>query len=258
MYLGAALALVALGGTVVRGWAGWGPLAHGSFVVLAATALLALGVIVRLPWARQPTDQGRRATSTLMTLGAAVALVGAAGALGVAGRAGQAGSRAALAGVTACVVLLLVNLVSRTPLSESGLLLALVWSGWALAPTGASTWAVLTGLGVMWAGFGHRVARGRRTAGALGSALALVACVGLGAGPWSWAARAGLATGAACGLGMFLRGGANHWLALGAGASTALAASAAGVVAGPAVALLAGGLATMTVSWIALRRAGSP
>ena len=57
------------------------------------------------------------------------------------------------------------------------------------------------------------------------------------------------------GLGLFLRGRANYWLALGAGAATALAASVAGDVVGPSLALLVGGLATMVVSWIALRSA---
>ena len=75
------------------------------------------------------------------------------------------------------------------------------------------------------------------------------------AGPWAWPTRAGLAAVAVLGLGAFLRGRANYWLALGAGAATALAASVAGDVVGPALALLVGGLATMAVSWVALRSA---
>jgi hypothetical protein len=87
---------------------------------------------------------------------------------------------------------------------------------------------------------------------ALGAALALVASVGMAAGPWAWPTRAALAAVAILGLGAFLRGRANYWLALGAGAATALAASVAGHVVGPALALLLGGLATMVVSWVAL------
>ncbi len=257
MYLGAALALVALGGSVVRGWSDVGSVTRGVFVALAAAALLALGLVVRLPWTRVPTDRGRRASSSLLTAGAAVALGGLGGVLAVAERSADTGPQLAVACVAAGLALLVVNVVARTPLSETGLLATLVWSGWVLTPSGPGTWAVLTGLGVAWAALGFRFARGRRTAGTLGAALALAAGVGLAAGPWAWPARAGLAAAAVFGLGSFLRGGANHWLALGAGASTALAASAAGRVVGPAVALLAGGVATMAVSWIALRTAGS-
>ena len=57
------------------------------------------------------------------------------------------------------------------------------------------------------------------------------------------------------GLVAFVRGRGNLWLARGAGASTALAASVAGAVVEPAIALLVGGLATMAVSWVALRSA---
>ena len=83
--------------------------------------------------------------------------------------------------------------------------------------------------------------------------LALASAVGLAQGSWSWPVRGALAAVAVAGLGLFLRGRANHWLALGAGAATALAASVAGGVLGPALALLVGGLATMGVSAIALR-----
>jgi hypothetical protein len=88
-----------------------------------------------------------------------------------------------------------------------------------------------------------------------GTGLALVASVGLAAGPWAWWARAGLIALTVGGLGAFLRGHANHWLALGAGSATALAASVAGATLGPALALLVGGLATVIVSGIALRSA---
>ncbi len=131
----------------------------------------------------------------------------------------------------------------------------MAWAAWVVVPPGPGTWAFLAGLGVVWAGLGMRWARGRRTAMGLGAALALVASVGMAAGPWAWPTRAALAAAAILGLGAFLRGRANYWLALGAGAATALAASVAGDVVGPALALLLGGLATMVVSWIALRSA---
>jgi hypothetical protein len=163
------------------------------------------------------------------------------------------GQAAAAVGVV--LAMLVVNLISRTPVSEAGLLGALAWAAWVVVPPGPGTWAFLVGLGVVWAGLSVRWARGRRTSMVLGATLALVASVGMAAGPWAWPTRAGLAAAAVLGLGAFLRGRANYWLALGAGAATALAASVAGDVVGPALALLVGGLATMVVSWIALRGA---
>ena len=140
------------------------------------------------------------------------------------------------------VAMLVVNLVARTPVSESGLLGALAWATWVVVPPGPGTWAFLVGLGV---GVGRaRACAGPGAAGrpmVLGAALALVASVGMAAGPWAWPTRAGLAAVAVLGLGAFLRGRANYWLALGAGAATALAASVAGDVVGPALALLLGG-----------------
>jgi hypothetical protein len=182
------------------------------------------------------------------TSGVGVALGSAQGAMS----SGAGNAARALGLVLAMVV---VNLIARTPASESGLLGALAWAAWVVVPPGPGTWAFLVGLGIVWAGLGMRWSRGRRTALGLGAALALVASVGMAAGPWAWPTRAALAAVAVLGLGAFLRGRANYWLALGAGSATALAASVAGDVVGPALALLVGGVATMGVSWIALRGA---
>lgn len=257
MYLGAGLAMLALAGSVARGWTDWDPVIRGTFVALAAVALITLGLFVRLPWDRTPTDQGRRAASSLLSAGAGVALIAVSSALAAGQRLAPAGPWLGATYVVAALAMVAVNLISRTPLSETALLVALAWGAWILVPAGQGTWAFLVVLGALWAAVGFRWARGGRTAGALGAALALVASVGLAAGPWAWPTRAGLAVTAVLCLATFVRGGANHWLALGAGASTALAASVAGVVVGPVVALLVGGLATMAVSWIALRTAGS-
>jgi hypothetical protein len=255
MYTGAALMLVSISGVVVRGWSAWDPSVRWTFAGLTTVALIAAGLFVRLPWSRALGDERRRAVSALLTTGVAVATTGVGVVLGSGQGALSAGPGNAARAAGVVLAMLLVNLVARTPVSESGLLGALVWATWVVVPPGPGTWAFLVGLGVAWAGLGMRWARGRRTALVLGAALALVASVGMAAGPWAWPTRAVQAVVAVLGLGAFLRGRANYWLALGAGAATALAASVAGDVVGPALALLLGGLATMVVSWIALRGA---
>lgn len=255
MYTGAALVLVSIGGVVVRGWAAWEPAVRWAFAGLTTVALIAAGLFVRLPWSRSLTGERRRAVSALLTTGVAVATTGVAVALGADRGAVSSGGASAALPVGVVLAMLLVNLVARTPVSESGLLAAVAWSAWVVVPPGPGTWAFLVGAGIAWGVLGMRVARGRRTAMALGVGLALVASVGMAGGPWAWPTRAALAATAVLGLVAFLRGRANHWLALGAAAATALAASVAGDVVGPALALLVGGLATMAVSWIALRSA---
>jgi hypothetical protein len=255
MYAGAGLVLVSVGGVVVRGWSAWEPGVQWAFAGLTTVALVAAGLFVRLPWSRGLGDERRRAVSALLTTGVAVAATGVSVALGSGQGALAADPGNAALAVGVVVGMLGVNVVSRTPVSESGLLGALAWAAWVVVPPGPGTWAFLVALGAVWAGLGMRWARGRRTAMVLGASLALVASVGMAAGPWAWPTRAGQAAVVVLGLGAFLRGRANHWLALGAGAATALAASVAGDVVGPALALLVGGLATMAVSWIALRSA---
>lgn len=256
MYTGAALALVAVGGSVLRGWTAWDPGLRWAFAGLSAVALIAVGLFVRLPWRRVPSDQRRRAVSALLTAGVAVATIGLGVAIGATQGLEQAAPQPTAVPAGVVVVMTLVNVIARTPVSEVVLLMAVAVSAWTVVPPGRGTLAFLTGLGVVWMVLGMRWARGRRTAAVAGAGLALVASVGLAVGPWTWPVRAGLGAVAILGLGAFMRGRANSWLALGAGASTALAASVAGDVVGPAVALLVGGLATMTVSWIALRSAG--
>ena len=255
MYTGAALVLVSISGVVVRGWAAWEPGLRWALGGLTTVALIAAGLFVRLPWSRAVSDERRRAVSALLTTGVAVATIGVGVAVGSGQGALSAGAGNATRAGGVVVAMLVVNLVARTPVSESGLLGALVWATWVVVPPGPGTWVFLMALGAVWAGLGMRWARGRRTAMVLGAALALVASVGMAAGPWAWPTRAGQAAVAVVGLGAFLRGRANYWLALGAGAATALAASVAGDVVGPALALLLGGVATMAVSWIALRSA---
>jgi len=255
MYTGAALVLVSIGGVVARGWGAWDPDARWAFAGLMTVALVAAGLFVRLPWSREVSDERRRAVSGLLTTGVAVAATGVAVALGSAQGAASAGPGTVARALALVVTMLVVNVIARTPVSESVLLGALTWSAWVAVPPGPGTWAFLTALGALWAALGMRWARGRRTSMVLGAALALVASVGMAVGPWAWPTRAGLAAVAVLGLGAFLRGRANYWLALGAGAATALAASVAGDVVGPALALLIGGVATMIVSWIALRSA---
>ena len=255
MYTGAALVLVSIGGVVVRGWDAWDPGLRWAFACLSTVALVAAGLFLRLPWSRPVSDERRRAVSALLTAGVAVATTGMVVVLGSARGSSSADVGQAAAAVGVVLAMLVVNLISRTPVSEAGLLGALAWAAWVVVPPGPGTWAFLVGLGVVWAGLSVRWARGRRTSMVLGATLALVASVGMAAGPWAWPTRAGLAAAAVLGLGAFLRGRANYWLALGAGAATALAASVAGDVVGPALALLVGGLATMVVSWIALRGA---
>jgi hypothetical protein len=252
MYVGFGLILLALGGVAARGWAGWDDAMRWAIVALASVALLATGLFVRLPWTRALGDERRRAVSSMLALGSGLALLAAAIGLGV----GRGGEGPALAhGLGSVVAMLLVCVVARTPLAETALLAAAAWAAWLVVPAGPAIWVVLVGLGAAWALAGTRCARGRRTAAVAGTGLALVASVGLAAGPWAWWARAGLIALTIGGLGAFLRGHANHWLALGAGAATALAASVAGATLGPALALLVGGLATMAVSGIALRSA---
>lgn len=257
IYTGAALVLVSVIGVVARGWTDWEPAVRGVFAGLATVALVSAGLFVRLPWSRPLSDERRRAVSALLVTGVAGALTAMAAAPGSGAGVLSAGAGEAARAVGVLLAVLMANLVARTPVSESALLGALAWVAWVATPPGPGTWAVLVGLGAAWAaaGLGARWARGRRTALVLGSTLALLASVGMAAGPWAVPTRAALGVVVVLGLGGFLRGRANHWLALGAGAATALAASVAGDVVGPALALLVGGLATMAVSWIALRAA---
>ncbi len=251
VYAGAALVLLALGMVATRGWASWGEPMRWASAGLTAVALITAGLYVRLPWSRQPGDARRRAVSAMLTAGAGIALVGSSLSLGV--RQGQSTTTAIAASLLGAAGMALVVAAARSPLSETALLASLAWAVWVLVPPGPGTWAGLVGLGVAWVALGARVARGSRTAAVAGALVALTAAVGLADGPWTWWVRAALAGVAAFGLGAFLRGWANPWLALGAGAATALAASVAGAVIGPALALVVGGLATMIVSAIALR-----
>ncbi len=255
MYTGAALVLVSIGGVVVRGWDAWDPEVRWAFAGLSTVALVAAGLFLRLPWSRPVSDERRRAVSALLTTGVAVATTGIVVVLRSTPGSSSSDAGPAAAAVGVVLAMLVVNLICRTPVSEAGLLGALAWAAWVVVPPGPGTWAFLVGLGIVWAGLSVRWARGRRTSMILGATLALVASVGMAAGPWAWPTRAGLAAAAVLGLGAFLRGRANYWLALGAGAATALAASVAGDVVGPALAQLVGGVATMIVSWIALRSA---
>lgn len=265
MYLGACLALLAVTTVGARGWPQWTAAARGASVGMLAVSMVAAGLFIRLPWNRVVSAQRRRGVSTLLTGGAAVAVVAARAALGpaVADTAG-AGATSSPAGVSAGAVALaagaviaaiLISWIARTPLSESALLASLALAIWVLVPGGPAVWAALVGLGVVWALLGFWQARGQRTAAVAGVSLALLASVGLASGPWAWPARAILAAAAIGGLLAFLRGRANGWLALGAGAAAALAGAVAGHMLGPALALLLGGVATMVVSWIALRGA---
>jgi hypothetical protein len=251
VYVGAALVAVAVGGAAARGWPDWGVGMRAGSLALAGLGLLSAGLFARLPWARPAADGRRRAVSTLLTVGGGLALA-AVGVVSDVSRTASTGALVVQAGAAA-LAMLVVCVIARTPLSELALLGALAWGAWLLAPPGPATWAVLVGLGVGWVLLAARGARGRRTAAVSGSVLALVSSVGLAQGSWAWPVRGALAAVALAGLGMFLRGGPNPWLALGAGAATALAASVAGGVLGPALALLVGGLATMGVSAIALR-----
>jgi hypothetical protein len=195
--------------------------------------------------------------STLLTAATTGAATGVALAWPAA-RDATAGWPPVIGALGVLVALLAVNLIARSPVSESALLGCLGWLGWVTVPPGAGRWAALVGLGVIWATWGMRWARGRWVAGGLGAGLALAASVPLAEGGWEWPVRAGLSAVAAFGLVAFARGRANYWLALGAGAGTALAASVARDLVGPGPGLLIGGLATMAVSWIALRTAGTP
>ena len=253
VYVGAGLVLLAFLGAALRGWAGWDPTMRGSAVGLTALALVASGLFVRLPWGRRTTAQRRRAVSVLITAGLALAAVGSAAGLHL----GQASG--GVEGVLQAVAVVLAMAggcaVARTPLSETGLLGALAWAVWALVPVGPGTWWCLVGLGVAWAGLGLRLARAPRTAVTTGTALALVASVGLAQGQWAWPVRGALLALAVVGLGRFLRGGANGWLALGVGAAMALSGAVAGGALSPALTLMVAGVTTMAVSGLALRGA---
>lgn len=253
MYAGAGLVALAVGGAIARGWDGWDAAMRAASVGLTALALLTAGLFLRLPWTRRAGEERRRAVSAMLSLGAGLALVASGVGLGV----GQAvpGATAGAHAVVGVLAMLAVCAIARSALAELGLLLATAWAAWVVVPPGPGTWAALVVLGAGWALAGLRWARARRTAAVAGSALALVASIGLAQGPWAWPARGGLAALVVVGLVTFLRGGANPWLALGAGSATALAASVAGAALGPALALLIGGAATMLVSGIALRSA---
>jgi hypothetical protein len=253
VYAGAALVAIAVLGVAVRGWADASTGMRSAAIALTSVALLATGLFVRLPWARQPGDERRRAVSVLLTTGVGTVAVASGLALDVS--QGSGGATGVAHAIGAVLGMLLVVVVARTPLAELGLLAAMAWAVWVGVPVGAWTWVGLTGLGAAWALLGVRLARGRRTAVVAGVALALVGAVGMALGAMAWPVRALVATLAVTGLVAFLRGGAGHWLALGAASATALAASVAGGQLGPAPALLVGGLATMAVSAIALRGA---
>ncbi|HEX6888227.1 MAG TPA: hypothetical protein VF143_08985, partial [Candidatus Nanopelagicales bacterium] len=252
IYVGAGLVVLAAGGVALRAWADWDLALRAAAVALTSVALLATGLFVRLPWRRRPGPERRRAVSALLTAG--MGLVLTASALGLDIRQGGGGP-AVLHAAAAVLAMLLVAVVARTPLSETGVLLAATWAAWLLVPGAPWTWIVLAMLGLAWAAAGARLARGRRTAVVVGTGLALAGAVGMAQGAMLWWVRAALAGVTLVGLLAFLRGRANGWLALGAAAATALAASVAGGQLGPAPALLVGGLATMAVSAIALRSA---
>ena len=186
MYAGAALVLVSIGGVVVRGWAAWEPAVRWTFAGLTTVALIAAGLFVRLPWSRAVSDERRRAVSALLTTGRRrwprPGWASRSGPRRVRLSAGPGQCRPGAWGVV--LAMLVVNLIARTPVSESGAARS-PWRGrrgWSCRP-GPGTWAVLVGLGVAWAGLGMRWARGRRTAMVLGAALALVASVGMAGGP---------------------------------------------------------------------------
>lgn len=256
MYVGAGLVVVAVGRAVADGWQAWEPVLRWIFFGLVSVALFAVGLFVRLPWRSVPSGQRRRAVSTLLTAATTGATAGVVLAWPAA-RDTTAGWPSVVVGLGVLSALLMVNLIARSPLSESALLCCLGWVAWITVPPGPWRWAALLGLGALWAAFGMRWARGRWAAGALGAGLALASAVPLAEGGAQWPVRTGLGALAGFGLVAFMRGRANYWLALGAGASTALAASVARDFVGPGPGLLIGGLATMAVSWIALRTAGS-
>lgn len=251
LYVGALLVLVALASAVLRGWGGWDATLRWSTAGLSAVALVAAGLFARLGRGNEPSGQRRRAVSALLTGGTGIALVELAVLVGPQQGVATPGS-ALLAGV-AVLATLGCAAAARTPLSESGLLLALGWAAWLVVPAGPALWAGLAGLGVAWVLLGARWARGRRTSGVAGSLVALAAAVPLASGAWAWPTRAALATVMVVGLVRFLRGGAPRWLALAAGCALAVAVAVAGELLGPALALLVGGVATMGVSWLALR-----
>lgn len=254
MYAGALLMGLALAYVAVQGWPEWDLPARVSGLLLGSVALIATGLFVRLPWERSVSGERRRAVSALLTVGVGLGLA----ALGVLGQVGRAGDAATAVGhaVASVVLMLGACAVARSPFSEVALLGALAWAAWLVVPPGTAAWATLVGLGVAWVGLAARGARGRRTAAVAGTALALVASAQLGQGQWAWPVRAALAALAIGALVVFGRGGPNPWLALAAGAAAALAGAIAGGVLGPALALFIGGLATMVVSWVALRAAG--
>lgn len=251
MYAGAALVLVAVGGVTARGWGDWAIPMRAAVSILTSLGLVAAGLFARLPLSRTLGAERRRAVSSLLVTGVGIGVAGVSAVLGAQGAATATGA-AALAGVLAFV---LVNAAARTALSETALLGSLAWLTWVVLPDRPARWAAVLALGVAWVLAGVRWAAGRRTAAVAGASVALAAGVGVAVGPWAWPARLGLAVVAVLGLGAFLKGRANYWLALGAASATALAASVAGDVVSPALALLIGGLATMAVSGVALRHA---
>ncbi|MCU0300039.1 MAG: hypothetical protein MUF35_00355 [Candidatus Nanopelagicales bacterium] len=258
VYVGAGLAVLAVAGVAVRGWADWASGMRAAAVALTSVALLATGLFVRLPWSRRPGDERRRAVSALLAAGMGLVCVASGVALDV--RQGTAAALGLAHGLACVLAMLLVAAVARTPLTELAVLGAGAWAAWVLVPSGPWTWVAMVGLGSAWALVGWRVARGRRTAVVAGVGLALVGSVGMATqAALAWPVRGVLGALAVGGLLAFLRGGPAPWLALGAASATALAASVANDQLGPAPALLVGGVATMVVSAIALhgaRRAG--
>lgn len=267
MYAGALLVLLALGSAVLRGWADWEPGSRWATAILASLALLAPGLWARVSATQPLSAQRRRAVSAMVTCGTVVGIGALAVAIDPTPGTGQAGTVALAVGAVLAGAASVV--AGRSPLSETWLLAGLAWAAWLLVPRGPVAWTVLTAIGAGWALAAcgpwvvrgrtllppHGHLRGRRTALVVGPGLALLGGVALAMGPWAWPARLALLLVAGAAFTMFRRGAANHWLALAAGSGTALVAAVAGDVLGPALALLMGGVATMALSWLALRSA---
>ncbi len=261
IYLGGGLVAIAFAVVISRTWPEWGQSARWLGPSLLAVALLATGLLLRLPLLSSIEGPlaapRRRGISALLTAGATLAVVLMGIVLSV-DEVSPIGVRALHGGV-ALVAALAVTTLARSPMAESVVLLALSWSCWLLFPAGPWAWVALATLGLCWSllAWGRlgrlQVIRGERTAAVLGGLVALAACVGLAAGPWAWPTRGILVCVAGWGLMSFVRGGATAWLFLGAGAAAASGAAVAGDLLGPALALCAGGAATMLVSWLALR-----
>lgn len=253
LYCGASLVLLAVLGMGVRGWGQWQDGMRAAASALASLLLLASGLFLRLPWRSRMSDERNRAVSVMLGTGVAASLVGSAIVLGVSQSSDPVG--AAVQSGTGVLLLVGVNLVARTPFSETLLLGSICWLAWLTLPWRPGLWLVLAGLGVLWLLAGQRLGRGPRTAAVAGCTVALAAGAALAAEPDAWVARGVLAAVTAVGLGLFRAGRANYWLALGAAAATALAAAVAAAALSPAPALMIGGLATMAVSGVALRAA---